>query len=165
MKKDADEKTDFKHEKVKVKKDVIDKNSESDTRDKKKDSLAVIQDFIKEQQEEDSDEKTDSKVVNIDSDSDSTKKTNENDLSQSGDERTEKSNSVKSPNQVNVNKFVTLIDWCLTPTLAIFELYHGVFYIEQRLVCAFVIYLISSSLHYALVHPYLHLAIGACLIA
>ena len=102
MKKDADEKTDFKHEKVKVKKGVIDKNSESDTRDKKKDSLAVIQDFIKEQQEEDSDEKTDSKVVNIDSDSDSTKKTNENDLSQSGDERTEKSNSVKSPNQVNV---------------------------------------------------------------
>jgi hypothetical protein len=66
------------------------------------DSLAVIQDFIKEQQEEDSDEKTDSKVVNIDSDSDSTKKTNENDLSQSGDERTEKSNSVKSLNQVNV---------------------------------------------------------------
>ena len=121
MKKDADEKTDFKHEKVKVKKDVIDKNSESDTRDKKKDSLAVIQDFIKEQQEEDSDEKTDSKVVNIDSDSDSTKKTNENDLSQSGDERTEKSNSVKSPNQVNVNKFVILIDWCLMPTLAIFE--------------------------------------------
>jgi hypothetical protein len=56
VKKDADEKTDFKHEKVKVKKDVIDKNSESDTRDKKKDSLAVIQDFIKEQQEEDSDE-------------------------------------------------------------------------------------------------------------
>ena len=165
MKKDADEKTDFKHEKVKVKKDVIDKNSESDTRDKKKDSLAVIQDFIKEQQEEDSDEKTDSKVVNIDSDSDSTKKTNENDLSQSGDERTEKSNSVKSPNQVNVNKFVILIDWCLTPTLAIFELYHGVFYIEQRLVCAFVIYLISSSLHSAFVHPYLHLAIGACLIA
>jgi hypothetical protein len=41
-------------------------------------------------------------VVNIDSDSDSTKKTNENDLSQSGDERTEKSNSVKSLNQVNV---------------------------------------------------------------
>ena len=161
MKKDADEKTDFKHEKVKVKKDVIDKNSESDTRDKKKDSLAVIQDFIKEQLEEDSDEKTDSKVVNIDSDSDSTKKTNENDLSQSGDERTEKSNSVKSPNQVNVNKFVILIDWCLTPTLAIFELYHGVFYIEQMLVCAFVIYLISSSLHYALVHPYLHLAICA----
>ena len=161
MKKDADEKTDFKHEKVKVKKDVIDKNSESDTRDKKKDSLAVIQDFIKEQQEEDSDEKTDSKVVNIDSDSDSTKKTNENDLSQSGDERTEKSNSVKSPNQVNVNKFVILIDWCLTPTLAIFELYHGVFYIEQMLVCAFVIYLISSSLHYALVHLYLHLAICA----
>jgi hypothetical protein len=55
--------------------------------------------------------------------------------------------------------FVTLIDWCLTPTLAIFELYHGVFYIEQRLFCAFAIYLISSSsLHYALFHPYLHLA-------